>query len=129
MKISNEINEKVIFTGFIHNSSLPIIHSISDIAVVPSTYDEPAGLVVIEAIASGLPVIITNSGGMPEYVNSECSKIVTRNENIIDNLKRAIEELLVNKNLREDMGKKAHIFAQRFSEECYYKEFISILKD
>lgn len=129
MQIASSVKDKVIFTGFIHNKQLPIIHSIADIAVVPSIYDEPAGLVVIEALASGLPLIITNSGGMPEYIDNECAKIVTRNENIIDNLNEAIEELVVNKNLREDMGKKAHIFAQRFSEECYYRNFISILKD
>ena len=129
LEIASQIKDKVVFTGFIHNKQLPIIHSIADIAVVPSIYDEPAGLVVIEALASGLPLIITDSGGMPEYINNECAKIVTRNENIIDNLKEAIEELLVNKSLREEMVKKSHIFAQRFSEECYYKEFISILKD
>ena len=129
LEIASQIKDKVVFTGFIHNKQLPMIHSIADIAVVPSIYDEPAGLVVIEALASGLPLIITESGGMPEYINNECAKIVTRNENIINNLKESIEELLVDKKLREDMGKKAHIFAQRFSEEIYYKEFISILKD
>lgn len=129
MKIANSVKDNVIFTGFIHNKQLPIIHSIADIAVVPSIYDEPAGLVVIEALASGLPLIITNSGGMIEYTNDECAKIVTRNENIINNLKEAIEELIVNKNLREDMGRKAHIFAQKFSEQCYYKKFISLLND
>lgn len=129
LEIASQIKDKVVFAGFIHNKQLPMIHSIADIAVVPSIYDEPAGLVVIEALASGLPLIITDSGGMPEYINNECAKIVTRNENIINNLKESIEELLVDKKLREDMGKKAHIFAQRFSEEIYYKEFISILKD
>ena len=72
LEIASQMKDKVVFTGFIHNKQLPMIHSIADIAVVPSIYDEPAGLVVIEALASGLPLIITDSGGMPEYINNEC---------------------------------------------------------
>ena len=65
-EIAENIKDKVIFTGFIHNSKMPQIHAMADIAVIPSIYDDPAPLVVMECMASGLAVITTDSGGIPE---------------------------------------------------------------
>lgn len=127
--ISNDIKEYVIFTGFIHNNLLPKIHSIADIAVVPSKCNEAAGLVVVEAMASGLPLITTNSGGIPEYTNEECAIIIERDENLQKNILNSINNLINNKKLRSEMSKKAQVYSKRFNNEIYYNEFIKILEN
>lgn len=126
--IADEIEDKVIFTGFINNNQIPFIHSISDISVVPSIYDDPAPLVVIESACSGIPLIVTNSGGIPEYIDKECAIVVKRDENIVENLKKQLENLILDKNLREAMGQRAHIYREKFSEEMYYKNYLKILR-
>ena len=100
----------------------------SDIAVVPSIWNEPAGLVVVEAMASGLPLIVTNSGGIPEYTNEESSIIIDNDNNIIGNIKAALEILIKDEKLRTKLANNGHIYAQQFNEKKYYDDFIKIIE-
>ena len=128
MRLAEKTNGKIIFTGFIHNTELPKYHAMSDIAVVPSIWSEPAGLVVVEAMASGLPLIVTNSGGIPEYTNKECSIIIDNDNNIIRNIKGALEILIKDEKLRTKLANNGHIYAQQFNEKKYYDDFIKIIE-
>ena len=49
-----------------------------DVFVLPSTEPEPYGIVVVEALASGTPVVVTNSGGAPEIVDHAAPRSGTR---------------------------------------------------
>lgn len=63
----------VFFAGWRGHDELARALNCADVLVAPSV-DEPFGLVYIEAMASGLPVIATDSGGPPTYVNSDPSR-------------------------------------------------------
>lgn len=60
------IKNRIVFTGFIPYEQLPNYLKVGDVAVVPSMWEEPFGLTCVEAMAAGLPLIATNSGGIPE---------------------------------------------------------------
>jgi glycosyltransferase involved in cell wall biosynthesis len=64
---SLRIDDIVRFTGL--RFDVDRFMSASDVVVVPSTWQEPAGLVVVEAMASSRPVIATRVGGIPEYLS------------------------------------------------------------
>lgn len=128
-EISESIKDKVIFTGFIHNSKMPQIHAMADIAVIPSIYDDPAPLVVMECMASGLAVITTDSGGIPEYVGENNCISIIRDENIIINLEEALEKLIVDERYRKTLGKNAHNYAQQFNLKRFYYDFIDVIKN
>lgn len=129
LEIAKDIENKIIFTGFIHNSELPKIHAMSDIAVVPSIWDEPAGLVVLEAMASGLPLVVTDSGGIPEYTDNNCALIIKRDEDLIKNLGENLLKLINNKDLRNQMSESGIHKSLEFDTSNYYYNFINILKD
>jgi len=61
------LKEKVHFTGFMANRNLYSMYRIADVAVFPSLY-EPFGIVALEAMASGAPVVTSDAGGLPEVV-------------------------------------------------------------
>jgi glycosyltransferase involved in cell wall biosynthesis len=52
----------ILFTGFVHSDVLPEIYAASDVFVFP-TLGDPYGLVVLEAMAAGLPIISTRAAG------------------------------------------------------------------
>lgn len=117
------IKEKVIFTGFISYKEMPSILKIGDIAIVPSMWEEPFGLTVIEAMAAGVPLIATKSGGIPEICKDEA--ILIERNNIIENIANAILYLYHNPQIKSDMRIKArkkslqfdkYIFAQKYLE-------------
>ena len=95
----------------------------ADIQCVPSLWEEAAGLVTIEAMAYGIPTIVTNSGGMTEYVTEENALIIER-DGIAENLKNAICYLKDNPELRNQMSKNAKIQSKKHGEETYYKNFV-----
>lgn len=61
------LQEKVLFTGFMANRSLFQVFRIADVAVFPSLY-EPFGIVALEAMAAGAPVVTSDAGGLKEVV-------------------------------------------------------------
>ena len=127
--IIKDVKDKVIFTGFIPYTDIPNLYKLADIAVLPSIWDDPAPLTIIEALKSGLPIITTYSGGIPEYVSKENAIILNkenRNE-LIENLTYNIDELLANENKINEMSKKSIEFSKELTLENYYKNFLKKL--
>ncbi|OGL41078.1 MAG: hypothetical protein A2161_08230 [Candidatus Schekmanbacteria bacterium RBG_13_48_7] len=63
------LNNNVYFQGFIKNELLHKYYQASDLFVLPTTELEGFGLVTLEALAAGTPVIGTNAGATPEILN------------------------------------------------------------
>lgn len=124
---AKSITECFIFTGFIPYSILPQYLWISDAAVVPSVWEEPFGNTVVEAMAAGLPLITTRSGGIPEICEGVAT-IVDR-ENIVDNLSNAILDLYQHPDKRKQMAKASLERSKRFDKETYAKNFFAALEN
>lgn len=120
-------NKNIIFSGSIDYENVPKYYAAADIAVLISRCDEACGLVGIEAMASGIPVITTGRGGIPEYVSEKCSITVADDAGLIENLAMAIDTLSDNETLRKDMGKHGLETAARFSKSVYYRNFSDIV--
>lgn len=77
-----------------------ILESVS-VVVQPSLY-EPFGIALLEAMASGKPVVCTTAGGMPEVVTRECACLVPPGDTA--SLAEAIMEILADTELQRRMG-------------------------
>lgn len=120
---------RVIFTGFIPYEEMWKYYQLGDVAVLPSMWEEPAGLTMIEAAAAGIPVITTISGGIPEYLNKEMALLVNRDERIVENLVAAINEVLDNPSMWSEKAiKSAAYVRENFSEEVFYEQFVDSIK-
>lgn len=64
------------YLGWIDGDAKDAFFDAIDCLVVPSTWQEPAGLVVGEALAAGVPVIGADAGGLPEYVAPACRPLL-----------------------------------------------------
>ena len=98
----------------------------ADVAVVPSMWEEPFGLTVVEAMAAGLPLITTRSGGIPEICEGVAT-IVGR-ENIVENLAAAILDLYEHPEKRQQMAVAALERSKMFSKETYAKNIFDALE-
>jgi len=129
MYLAKKLGNKVIFTGFIRNIEIPYILVASDISIIPSLGEDAAPLTIFESMAAGLPIITTDSGGIPEYVTDKCAIILKKDEDFVLNLSLAIQELLISKEKREIMGNAGALHSQQFNYHKYYEDFIKIVTD
>lgn len=120
-KIKSISGENVIFAGYINNNELDRVYCGVDVAVVPSTCNEAAGLSVIEPQLCGRRVIASNMGGIPEYCID--NTLVECDEHFVDNLKNAMEDFCKNKQSYMASAKRI----DTFNRERYYKDFVAAL--
>jgi len=71
------ISERFHFTGFMSEENLHKFQAIADCAVFPSLY-EPFGIVALESFAARVPVVVSDTGGLPEVVEHGRTGIVTK---------------------------------------------------
>jgi len=91
-----------IFTGYLRGDELATAYASADLFVFPSTTDT-FGNVIIEAQASGVPVIVSDTGGPQELVEKNVNGLVTKSHNPED-LARAIRELVTDHSKRKSMS-------------------------
>src|SRR5437016_2159050 len=90
------------FTGYLTGNDLAAAYASADIFVFPSTTDT-FGNVIIEAQASGVPVVVSDSGGPKELVQDNENGLITKSHDV-DDFTSAIRTLVTDPALRERMG-------------------------
>jgi glycosyltransferase involved in cell wall biosynthesis len=94
-----------VFTGYLRGTELATAYASADIFLFPSTTDT-FGNVILEAQASGLPVVVSDSGGPKELVADKANGLITKSHDVED-FTRAIRELVADRALRERMANAA----------------------
>jgi glycosyltransferase involved in cell wall biosynthesis len=88
------IYHKVLFTGFMADVDFWKFQKVANCAVFPSLY-EPFGIVALESFAAKIPLVVSDTGGLPEVVRHKITGMVTR-VNDPDSLAEGIIEVLHN---------------------------------
>ena len=127
--LKKEIEKKklsnVILAGYINNKE-PIYHALyerADVYVAPSTWDEPFGLTIVEAMAARTPVVASNKGGIRSIVNDKVNGFLIPSRNA-SAIALQVNKLLENDMLREKIGDQAYkTVLEKFSWEKIAKKF------
>lgn len=115
-------NERIVFTGFVPNNELYKYYSLANLQVIPSVWEEAAGIVALEGMARELPQIITNSGGLPEYARKDAI-ILDKS----DNLEQLLMNTIVNIYDGQYTFEKLKFSAPGASE--YYEQFTNVINE
>ena len=125
-KLAEQNKDRIIFTGYVDNSEVYKYAAVADVQCVPTLVEEAAGLVILEAMAGGLPLIVTKSGGVTEYIDDSTALIIEK-ENVTENLKKAICYMKDHPEVRKQMSENAKAQSEKYNEEDYYKNFVKIV--
>ncbi len=135
----------IICTGFIENKVLSSYIAASDLMVIPSLCNEGAGLVAIEGLSLNKQLVVTRSGGLTEFTDSEYAVYISKDYFDFDWHKGDITNKMVEEtdwsifeeelknclidcyNKRDDKKKDSFGFAQKFDITTYYSNFMSII--
>ena len=128
-KFKDKLNDKIIFTGFVNYDDIYKIYKIADISILPSIWDDPAPLTIIESLTCGIPIITTYSGGIPEYAINNSAIIINRGKNIVNDLAKKITLLLNDKKKINEMKLNCLLVSKEFTLNNYYKNFVKIMEE
>ncbi|HEY4384462.1 MAG TPA: glycosyltransferase family 1 protein [Ktedonobacteraceae bacterium] len=117
-----KLEKKVRFLGRVSDLELITLYSMADIFAFPS-FAEGFGIPLIEAMACGAPVITANVSAMPEVVGDAALLIDPHNN---DELAAAINKLLVNEGLREELREKGYQRAREYTWEASAQKMLGI---
>lgn len=111
----NDLNERVIFTGYVSDEQRAALYQHCEIFVYPSKY-EGFGLVLLEAMSFGIPVVTCNNSSLPEVVGDAGIMI---KDNDIKALSETLLRLLENDDLKYDLREKGLAQCKKFTwEDC-----------
>jgi glycosyltransferase involved in cell wall biosynthesis len=119
------LSQRVHFLG--HRHDLPELMRAVDCFVFPSRY-EPFGMVVIEAMASGLPVVVATMAGVAELISPECGMVLMDAEDEVG-LVEALKNLTDNADLRAQMGQAARQVAEQHPWSSKAESYLAIFEE
>lgn len=116
--------QRTILTGFVKGEKKWSIFRDADIFVLPS-YHENFGMAVVEAMAAGLPVVISNRVNIHRELNSYGAGIVINCN--VRKITETLEKLLDDESLRQEMGKKGRqVVEEKFTWDKVAKQMIEV---
>jgi len=121
-----KLDDKVILHGSLIGNRLYQIYSNSDIFILPSAY-ESFGIVLIEAMASGLPIVVSDIPAVGNVIENEKTGLLTKLTP--EDFSKAIETMITNSELREGLIRNGLKEVKKYDWdkivskfECIYKE-------
>lgn len=123
---SKAITDSIVFTGYVPYKQIPSYLAMCDVAVIPSLWEDPFPTTVLEAMASGLPIIATNSGGITEACQDYA--IIIEKFNIVNQLTKSLLHLYRNKEDRNGMQINSKYRSKLYSKQSYSSLFYSSIK-
>lgn len=127
--IDEEVRERIVFTGFVNYEELYKYYSLADIALMPSILEDSAPLSIIEALCCGLPIITTDSGGIPEYAINGSAIILKRDDKLINNIADSIDLLLEDETKLKKMSSISKDVSKDLTLQYFYNEFCKFLNN
>ncbi len=124
-----KVNQNIIFTGVRHD--IPEILSIMDVFVLPSIF-EGFGIVLLEAMAMGKPIVASRVGGIPEIVNDGLTGVLVEPANpsaiassVVKLLKKTVEAKRIGNAGRAEVERKFTADAMARKIEGVYDEILT----
>lgn len=124
-KTINNLNlkDKIILTGFVKDADLAYIYNKASVFVYPSLY-EGFGLPVLEAMASGTPVIVANNSSLSEISGQAAILVDCQKE---EEIAKAIKKVVLNDKLAAKMVLKGQMQAKKYSWKRAAKQTLELL--
>jgi D-inositol-3-phosphate glycosyltransferase len=122
LRIELDVTDLIIFLGKRNQNVLQYYYSAAEMLVMPSHY-ESFGMVALESMACGTPVIATQVGGLQHLVQDQETGFIIPNDDP-NALEEKITQLLCKQELKEELGENSILYAHSFSWDLITKKII-----
>lgn len=130
-EVIRPFQNQVIFAGYVPLNQINRYYKAASAVVIPSVVEEAFGMAALEAMVMKKPLIVTDSGGLPETVDSKCAILVNKKTDFIEKLEEAVVRLYRNQKLCKDLGEAGYqrIRSRReFQKDYYFENFVNLIR-
>ncbi len=119
-----ELQDRVLFTGFVPHARVASVLEHTDVLVLPSRYEE-LGSVLLEAIRAGVPIVASDTGGIPEVVRDGENGLLCPPGDAAA-FAAALDALLADASLRRRMGAAGRARSHGFSWDALAPRVLAV---
>lgn len=120
--------DTITFPGYIEYGDIYKYYKTANIVVLPSIWNDPAPLTIIESLHCGTPIITTKSGGIPEYASASSAIYLDRDaKDLPKKIALAIDELIDDEERLFRMSSSAKKDAKLLTKSNYYRTLMGAL--
>lgn len=123
------LGERVEFAGFLPRAEIDKYYARCRLLVIPSIWPEPFGMVGLEALACGKPVVAFDVGGIADWLKNDKAGFLVKRGNI-DELSQRVRQLLTEESLAMKMGEAGRLLVQeKFTLERHLHQLLRIFQE
>jgi glycosyltransferase involved in cell wall biosynthesis len=119
------LEKRIQLLGWVNPEEIPALYNLADCFVYPSLY-EGFGLCLVEAMASGCPVVAASTGALPEIAQDAALLVDPQN---CDQMHEAIFKVISDASLRQDLVQKGLLRAKDFTWEKCAEETLKLFHE
>jgi len=116
------LGDRVFRTGFVPDEDLPAIYNLAEVLALPSLY-EGFGIPILEAMASGCPVVTSKTGCSPEVAGGAAILVDPRE---VGDIAAGLRQVLVDRELRRSLIERGLVRAAEFSWQRAARESLAV---
>lgn len=110
-----------------HQKKVNPFYSLADAFILPSHY-EPFGLVILEAMACGLPTVVSKSAGGSELIEDGVSGLLIEDPKSADEIARLMAKLLDHRELAGDLGRNGRLVAEKHTWDRVAERYVEVIR-
>ena len=118
------LEDEVMFIGWVPQEDMPALYRLADLFLFPSFY-ESCSVSLLEAMASGCPIVTSRTGGTPEVVGHAAMFIEPQDP---EDIAKVASQVLTSQSLRQELVYRGLERSKRFSWEKCAKETLAVLE-
>ncbi len=120
------VADRVRFAGYVPREEMPARYAAADVFVLPS-YNEGMSVATLEAMAAGLPVVVTRTGGTPELVEEGVNGLTFQWADV-EALSAHLRRLATDRSLARHMGQRSRERATQFSWDVAAQLYLDMFR-
>lgn len=127
-KVRREKIKNVVFCGYVSREDLPHYYATADIFCSPAIFGESFGMVLLEAMATGKPVVAFDIAGYREVLVGEGARFLVAPKDT-EGLARKLLELAESEKLRSEMGEWGRVEAEKYSWDKVGEQVLTVYRE
>ena len=120
-------DNRYIFVGRVAYDEINLYYQIADLTVIPSKWEEPFGMVALESLAMGCPILIAEKGGLKSIPNTKCGFIIDESKGLTKGIYDSLKYIIniyptISYSLKNEAINRAH--SNYYGTGKYFELFV-----